>query len=69
MRAFLFLIGWLVISKLAKNKTRQDAEASFNLYDDYNGPGSELPPQDRICSMPWRSPAAVGKPSFTCCSS
>ena len=56
------------------NKTRH-AEASFDLYDDDNGPGSELPPQDRIgyvlavTPSRRRSPAAVGKRSFALLSS
>ena len=55
----------------ARNKTRR-AEASFNLYDDDNGPGSEPPPQDRlrlvsaVTPSRRRSPAAVGKPSLAC---
>ena len=47
-------------------------EASFDLYGDDNGPGSEPPPQDRlrlvsaVTPSRRRSPAAVGKPSSAC---
>ena len=58
-------------SYVLENKTRR-AEASFDLYGDDNGPGSEPPPQDHtryalaVTPGRWRSPAAVGKPSFAC---
>ena len=53
--------GRLVLSLLAKNNTRR-AEASFDLYDDDNGTGSEPPPQDHLRPV---STVMLG-PSFAC---
>ena len=65
--------GDLLASK-EQNTTCRRAEASFDLYGDDNGPGSEPPPQDRIRyaltvtpSRRWPpSGVVVGKPSFAC---
>ena len=60
--SFLFLIGLLTSSCRAV--------ASFDLYDDDNGPGSEPPPHAQTGSHPLRSVASGGgKPSFACFSS
>ena len=46
--AFLFLAGRPAFSLASKGQNTPRREASFDLYDDDNGPGSELLQQDRI---------------------